>query len=273
MVFEKGKSCRFVYFCGNDNRNKMKTIFEHRSIRKFSNRKVEESVIERLAEAAGRASTVGNMQLYSFVLTSDEQMLKKLSPLHFGQVERMNAPLVATVCCDVHRFSRWCEASGATPSYENPLWFVNSAIDASLAAQNMILEAEHLGLGICILGTTLYTAEQISELLELPKGVIPLTTIVIGYPDENPPLVERLPSTSFIHRERYEDYSDEKVREIWSEKESMDYVKRLVEENGTRNLAEVFTLKRYNAEDNATYSAKYLAALEKQGFFKSSNIG
>lgn len=72
--------------------------------------------------------------------------------------------------------------------------FLNAATDALLAAQNLCVEAELKGLGICYLGTTIYTAGEIADILELPKGVIPLTTVVVGYPDESPGLTDRLPA-------------------------------------------------------------------------------
>ncbi len=246
----------------------MKTLFEHRSIRRYTGEPVDDNILETIVAAAVRASTVGGMQLYSFVVTTDKDMLDKLSPLHFGQIASMGAPVAVTVCCDVHRFSRWCQASGATPSYHNMLWYVNGTIDAMLAAQNMILEAEHLGLGACILGTTLYNAEEICTLLSLPEGVIPVTSVVIGHPAENPPLVERLPIEAVVHRNVYHDYTDQQILDLWSEKESLDYVKQLVEQNNTRNLAEIFTTKRYPQKDNVTFTKKYMDTLRKQGFIK-----
>ncbi len=246
----------------------MKTLFEHRSIRRYTDQPVADHILDKIVSAAVRASTVGGMQLYSFVITTDKDMLDKLSPLHFGQITSMGAPVAVTVCCDVHRFSRWCQASDTTPSYHNMLWYVNGTIDAMLAAQNMILEAEHLGLGACILGTTLYNADQICSLLSLPEGVVPIITIVMGHPAENPPLVERLPVEAVVHRNTYCDYSDDQLRDLWAEKESLDYVKQLVIQNNTRNLAEIFTTKRYPQKDSIAFSEKYMNTLRKQGFLK-----
>lgn len=246
----------------------MKTIFDHRSVRRYTDRPVDDETMERILMAATRASTVGNMQLYSLVVTTDRNTLDKLSPLHFGQIVSMGAPVAVTVCCDVHRFSRWCTVSHTEPAYDNMLWFVNGAIDALLAAQNMILEAEHNGLGACVLGTTLYNATEICDLLSLPHGVVPVTTVVLGYPAEMPPLTERLPLEAVVHRDTYHDYDDEEIKRLWAEKESLDYVKELVRENGTRNLAEIFTTKRYPQSDSLFFTDKYMATLKKQGFLK-----
>ena len=74
------------------------------------------------------------------------------------------------------------------------------------------LAAEVHGLGICYLGTTLYNADRIIEILELPGNVIPVTTLVLGYPDESPGLTDRLPLEGFVHYEKYKDYTSGRYR-------------------------------------------------------------
>ncbi|MFI3264721.1 MAG: nitroreductase family protein [Rikenellaceae bacterium] len=245
----------------------IKEIKEHRSIRKFKSTPIDPKSLEEALTAASRASTCGNMQNYSLIVTQSEDMLQRISPLHFGQVERMNAQCVITVCADVNRFSAWCKQRDAEPRYDNFIWYINGAIDGLMAAQNLILEAEAAGLGACVLGTTLYTAEAIIDLLELPKGVIPVTAIALGYPDENPPLTDRLPVESVVHFEKYNNYTPEQIDAAWSEKEASEETKALLEENKLPNLAQIFTLNRYTAKDNVTFSKSYFELLKKQEFF------
>ncbi len=241
-------------------------IYTHRSIRKFKSQRVAQEAIDKMIEAASRASTCGNMQCYSLIISRSEEMLAALSPLHFGQVERMNGQCVVTVCADMNRFSEWCRVRDAEPGYDNLMWYLNGAIDGIMAAQNLILEAEAQGLGICVLGTTLYTADAMCEVLELPEGVIPVTAIVMGYPDENPPLTPRLPLEAIVHNEKYNTYTPEKIEELWAERESSAETKSLLVENNLPNLAQVFTKNRYKGSDNVTFSNKYLELLKKQGF-------
>ncbi len=245
----------------------IKEIKNHRSIRKFQSRKIDAAALRECLEAAIRASNCGNMQSYTLVVTQDEEQLSKLSPCHFGQVERMNAPCVVTFCADVARFEAWCRARNAEPRYDNFIWFMNGCIDSMMAAQNLSLEAAAQGLGICVLGTTLYTAEKIIEILELPKGVIPVTSIVMGYPDEQPPLTDRLPFEAVVNYERYEPNTPSRIEELWSERESSAQSAALIEENGTENLAQIFTQYRYKGEDNVTFSKIYFELLKRQGFF------
>lgn len=244
-------------------------LFKHRSIRKFRPTPIPQEVLRECLEAATRASTCGNMQLYSLVVTRDEALRRRLSPCHFDQPMVTQAPCLVTVCADVHRFTMWCEQRGADPAYDNFEWFVNAATDALLAAQNLCVQAEIHGLGICYLGTTLYTAAEIARILQLPKGVIPLTTIVMGYPDETPEPADRLPLDAVVHYEKYTDYTSAEIDELWAEREESDESRRLLEENGLENLAKIFTERRYTRRDNIAVSQSYFALLKEQGFFNN----
>lgn len=244
-------------------------LFKHRSIRKFRSTPIPEETMREILEAATRASTCGNMQLYSLVVTRDAALRAALAPCHFNQPMVVQAPCVVTVCADVHRFTRWCEQRGADPAYDNFAWFINAATDALLAAQNLCIEAEMHGLGICYLGTTIYTAGEIARILQLPKGVVPLTTVVMGYPDESPELTDRLPLEAVVHYEKYTDYTAAEIDELWAEREESEQTKRLLEENGLPNLARIFTERRYVREDNLAISRSYLALLQEKDFFNN----
>lgn len=243
------------------------TIFKHRSIRKFKPTPIPDELLTEMLEAATRASTCGNMQLYSLVVTRDEARRRRLLPCHFNQQMVVEAPCVITVCADVHRFSMWCEQRDAHPAYDNFGWFLTATIDAMLAAQNLALAAEDAGLGICYLGTTLYTAGEIVRELELPAGVIPVTTIVVGYPDEKPGLTDRLPLEAVVHYEKYNDYTAAEIDELWAEREESELTKRLLAENNLPNLARIFTERRYVREDNLALSRSYFELLKERGFF------
>ena len=182
-------------------------IQQHRTIRQYKSDPIPEEILTRILTAGTRASNTGNMQLYSLIVTTDPAVKSELAPLHFNQPMVTQASVVLTCCADIHRFSLWCRLREATPCYDNFVWFVNAAIDTLLASENIALAAEHEGLGICYLGTTTYNALEIADVLQLPKGVLPVTTLTIGYPETVPPLTDRLPLEGVIHRDRYQDYS------------------------------------------------------------------
>ncbi len=242
------------------------TILNHRTIRKYTSENISDNDLEDILNAGIRASTTGNMQLYSIIVTRDEEMKEKLAPFHFNQPMVKNAPIVLTFCADFNRFNKWCEARDAKPGYDNFLSFYTASVDALLVAQNVTLAAEEKGFGICYLGTTNYMAQQIIDTLNLPKGVVPVTTITIGVPNESPELTDRLPLDGIVHFEEYNDYSVEDINRVYEEKEALPLTKQLLDENKKETLAQVFTDNRYTKENNITFSNALLKVLEDQGF-------
>lgn len=248
----------------------LEPIFAHRSIRKFQNKPISEEILEQILLAGTRASTTGNMQAYSILVSTDEVKRKELCGLHFNQKMVEQAPVVLTFCADLNRFSKWCEAREAQPGYDNFLWLMNGAIDALLATQNCCLEAEAQGLGICYLGTTLYQADKLISFFNCPELVVPITTVVIGYPDENPPLTDRLPLAAVVHHETYQDYTETAINQLYAEKEALEETKKLIEMNELPNLARIFTDKRYTKKDNVHFSQVLMKVIEQAGFFNHS---
>ncbi len=241
-------------------------IINHRSIRKYRDKPVPESLLRNILEAGTRASTTGNMQVYSVIVTTDDSIKKELAPCHFNQPMVTEAPVILTFCADFNRFNKWCRQRKAEPGYDNFLSFMTAAIDALLVAQNVCVSAEDSGLGICYLGTTIYTADKIIEILNLPPGVVPVTTVTLGYPDEDPGLTDRLPLDAVIHRERYSDYKAQDIDKFYAEKELINSYQVFVKEHNKETLAQVFTDVRYKKDDNVLFSRLLIKTLEKQGF-------
>ena len=246
----------------------MECIKNRRTIRKYRTDDVSVELLNQLLEEAFRASTMGNMQLYSVVVSRDKQMKAALAPAHFNQPMVTQAPVVLTFCADFNRFSKWCRCRKAEPGYDNPISFLNAVQDALLVTQNFCTLAEAHGLGICYLGTTLYNPDKIIDVLHLPELVMPVATITVGYPDECPSQPDRLPLSGIIHEETYCDYTPEAIDEIYAYKESLAENHRFIEENGKETLAQVFTDVRYKKADNEYMSEALKKTLKKQGFRK-----
>jgi len=244
-------------------------LMNHVSIRKYTGQKIPEDLLNDILEAGSRASTTGNMQVYSVIATIDQSIKDELSPCPFNQPMVSQSPVVLTFCADFNRFNRWCKLSNAKPGYDNFLSFFTAAIDALLVAQNVCIAAEAEGLGICYLGTTTYTAGKIIEILDLPRGVVPVTTVTLGYPDEAPDLTDRLPLEAVVHMEKYQDYSDEEILKYYEEKELITTYQEFVKENNKETLAQVFTDVRYKKEDNVQFSRVLLEVLQNQGFMNN----
>lgn len=244
----------------------MKSIQNRTSIRKYSSREVSDELLNRLLEEAERTPTMGNLQLYSVVITRSEEGKKALAPAHFNQPMVTGAPVVLTICADYRRITLWAENRKAHPGYDNILSFMNAATDALLFTQTFCNLAEEEGLGTCFLGTTVYMPKMIIDTLKLPKLVMPVATITLGWPDEQPALSERLPLRSIIHQEAYEDYTPEKIDDFYEEKENLEVNKEFVRINNVETLAQVFTDIRYTKKDCETMSKGLLDALKNQGF-------
>lgn len=244
----------------------MDSLFNRRTIRKYQQREVAPDLLNKLFEAAFRASTCGNMQTYSVIVTRSAEGKQRLAPAHFHQPMVTEAPAVLTFCIDLRRFSTWCKLRKADPGYNNFEWFVTGAVDTLLAAQTFCVAAEEQGLGICYLGTTTYNPEQIIEALQLPELVFPLTTITVGWPDEAPAQTDRLPVEGVVHEEHYRDYLPADIDRLFAFKEGLKENRRFVAENGKETLAQVFTDIRYTREAAEAMSKKLWQTMKQQGF-------
>ena len=245
----------------------MESIKNRKTIRKYKSSDVSEDLLNDLLESAFRAPTMGNMQLYSVVVTRDAKMKEQLAPAHFNQPMVKAAPVVLTFCADFNRFCKWCEQSNAVPGYDNFLSFMNAVTDALLVTQNFTVLAEAEGLGTCFLGTTLYNSGKIAEILNLPKLVVPVATLTVGYPDEDPNQPDRLPLKGIVHHETYQDYSASDIKEVFGPKENLPENKEFVKINNTETLAQIFTDIRYKKSDNEAMSEGLIEFLRKQNFF------
>lgn len=246
----------------------MESITTRKTIRKYSSREVSNELLNKLLKEAERTPTMGNLQLYSVVITRSKEGKEALAPAHFNQPMVKNAAVVLTICADFRRISIWAENRKAVPGYSNFLSFMNATTDALLYTQTFCNLAEEAGLGTCFLGTTVYMPQLIIDTLKLPKLVFPVATITLGWPDENPTLSDRLPLRAIIHQEQFEDYNADKINDFYEEKENLEENKHFVEINKKETLAQIFTDIRYTKKDNETMSEGMIKALKNQGFLE-----
>lgn len=244
----------------------METINTRRTIRKYSDREVSESLLNRLLAEASRTQTMGNLQLYSVVVTRSKEGKERLAPAHFNQPMVTEAPVVLTVCADYNRTSAWCRNRKAAPGYDNFLSFINAATDALLFTQTFCNLAEEEGLGLCYLGTTVYMPQMIIDTLRLPELVMPVATLTVGWPAETPPLTDRLSAEAFVHNETYRDYTAADIDRLYAYKESLEENKHFCEINHKETLAQIFTDIRYTKKDCEAMSAGLMEALKRQKF-------
>ncbi|MCO6024869.1 nitroreductase family protein [Prevotella cerevisiae] len=244
----------------------MESFNQRKSIRKYSDKAVSDELLNQLLQEAERTPTMGNLQLYSVVITRSKEGKEALSPAHFDQPMVMGAPVVLTICADFRRTTLWAKQRKANPGYDNFLSFINASADALLYTQTFSNLAEEKGLGTCFLGTTFYSPQQIIDALQLPKLVFPVATITLGWPAEDPEQSDRLPLKAIIHKEHYKDYTPQMIDRFYAEKENTEKNRHFVEINKKETLAQVYTDIRYTKKDNVPLSKGLIEALRHQGF-------
>lgn len=257
--------------------NLFDVINNHRSIREYKPDPVSEAVLTEILEAGIRASSSGNMQTYSIIVTRDPDVRQQLYAPHMEQSMVVDAPVLLTFCADFHRMRQWLRVNGAPDNFDNFMSFMIAAIDATLVSQNVALAAEAKRLGICYMGSTLANCDQIGAVLKLPKNVVPVVGFSLGYPDEDPAPRDRLPRVGLVHQETYQEYSDDDIREIYHERETqgweryMSYpeLRQRIEESGVENLAQIYTVLKYTNESHKGFAQTVLRYLEDQDFMNN----
>lgn len=249
-------------------------VNNHRSIRKYKPDPVPDDLLEQALAAGLRASSSGNMQTYSIIVTRDRALREALYEPHMEQSMVLDAPVLLTFCADFRRMRHWLRLNDAPDNFDNFMSFLIAAIDATLASQNVALAAEALGLGICYMGSTLANCDRIGRLLALPPGVFPVVGYSLGWPAEDPAPRDRLPLGGLVHHETYHDYSDADIAAIYAERNhrgwerymSFPELRARIEGSGVRNLAQIYTVLKYTRESHTAYSQTVLDYLREQGF-------
>lgn len=172
-------------------------MLRRRSIRAFRDEEPTREVIETVVRAGQQAPFAA--QLGSLLLKRD----REANP--FG------APLLFTVCVDVHRMERVMAARRWRRVMCDLSTLLLGIQDAAYMAQNMVQAAESLGMGSCFLGAAPYAAARIVEEYGLPPRVFPLVQLAMGYPAEDPPVRPRYPIEFSLFEDRYPELDEAAV--------------------------------------------------------------
>jgi nitroreductase len=250
----------------------------HRSIRSYDeSRGLDSAFVDNVLEAALHgSSSSGNLNMVSVVKTFDRERKAHLCELHFGQPMVQQAPLVLTFCADSFRTREWLALRQARPGFADLISWHVAGFDAIILAQSAALVFESHGLGICYMGTTLHSMRAIADFLECPPHVLPVTSMVVGWPAEAPAQRDRLPPAAWIHNERYArpgadainqhfGARDERGRQRYMD--SSPEMARMWTEHGITTLAQYYTSKiKYDPDRFAEDSAALEALMRERGF-------
>lgn len=156
----------------------MEAILKRRSIRKYTDKPVSDSLVTGLLEAAMAAPSAGNQQPWHFVVLRNRELIDKIPSFHPYSGMVKGASVVVLVCGDIRNLKY------------GKFWVQ----DCSAATENMLLAVQEKGLGAVWLGVY-PLAERVNgftDLLGLPENIIPFAAVPIGYPAE-----EKAPSSRF----------------------------------------------------------------------------
>ena len=253
-----------------------KLLGAHRSIRSFTGEDIAPDLLNSiLADAVAGSSSSGNLNSVSMVVTRNAERKQKLYELHFGQPMVLEAPVVITFCADWYRTRQWLKLRGARDNFNNFLGYHVAAFDAMILSQSVCLGLEAKGMGICYMGSTLSSMREIGELLNLPETCVPVTTIVAGWPAENPTKRDRLPVSAIVHEETYHYPDDLELAEIFESREqkgwerymSIPELKAEIEKRGITSLAQFYTSDaKYPPETFIEDSLRIIELLTEKGF-------
>ncbi len=176
----------------------------HRSIRKFTEQPIAESLLRDLISAGQSAATSSNLQGVSVIRVRNPETRKAMAELAGGQTYVQQAAEFLVFCADLHRSGWCCEQSGNTMADGMTEHFIIATVDVALFAQNVVVAAESEGLGICYIGGLRNDPQQVSDLLALPEYVYPVFGLCLGYPDQDPECKPRLPLEAVLMEEHYQ---------------------------------------------------------------------
>ncbi len=189
----------------------LEVIQRHVSVRHYRPDPLPAALVETIVAAGQRASTSSNMQAYSVVAVTRAETRQRLAELCGNQAHVAEAPLFLTWCADLARLERICQRRGYRQTSEYLENFLVAAVDAVIAAQNAALAAESLGLGICYIGSIRNHLREVIALLHLPKLVLPITGMTVGWPARQSKVKPRLPLRAVLHWEQYDASGEEEA--------------------------------------------------------------
>ncbi|MEK4026582.1 oxygen-insensitive NADPH nitroreductase [Mammaliicoccus sciuri] len=235
-------------------------LTSHASVRRYKDEPITKETVTELVRAGQHAASSHFVQACSVIYVTDTEKRGQLAELSKNRRQFYTAGAVLVFCMDYNRLSHAARLHDREIDFSVAENVLVGAIDVGLFAQNVAIAAESKGYGICYIGGVRNAIEEISEVLELPKGVVPLFGMSIGVPNEANGVKPRLPVEAVFHENSYneEKYAtilpayDEIIKEYYATRDSNQK-----ESTWTEQMADF--LEKPRRLDIKTF-------LEKQGF-------
>ena len=243
----------------------IQTQLNHRSIRAFKEQALTKEEVELLVDVARHTATSKFMQAYSIISITDPALKAAFAAISKQSYVENNGHLFLFVV-DYHRNVQLTKAQDRPAKLQGTAdYFIAGLTDATIAAQNMVVAAESLGMGTVFLGSLHNDAQQIIDLLGLPEYTFPAVGLAVGWPDQEPQLKPRLPK-EVMHMENHYQALENPLKDIEA------YDEEITGYYDTRDLNNrVDRFSKQVADKMETLPPKRLALLEviqQQGFLK-----
>lgn len=190
----------------------IRLLLQHRTHRLYTDQPVTDDVLQTVLGCAMSAPSKSDLQQASIIVVDDAQKRARLAALIPAMPWIAQAPVFCVFVADGYRIEQLCARHGLPFANDNLDNFLAAVSDASLALMNAITAAEALGLGCCPISVLRNHMQPVQEMLELPRRVVPLAGLCVGYPARDGFVSLRLPPPVTMHKNRYD--ADAVAREI-----------------------------------------------------------
>lgn len=240
----------------------IKKQLDHRSIRFYKDKKVEEEKLNLMLEAFIHAPTSSNLQVATVIHITDQSIKDEIAKVS-NQPYIKDLPELFISIVDLRRNYFLVKENGYEGNVPGMNLFFQGAADAYIQTQNASLAAESLGLGTVFLGSVLNDPQRIVDLLNLPKYTFPMVGLGFGYPDDKPELKPRIDVSKRYFKNTYhtfDSYSEE--LSVYDEEMEDYYGSR-----STNNRSDTFSHQVKEKFENPVLKRdELLQVVEKQGF-------
>lgn len=194
-------------------------MIKRRSVRVFKDQKIPQDILNKLMDVANNCPSGGNIQPLSIITVQGEDGREELGKLIGSQPWVKNAPLSLIFCIDFYRIKRWATLSDTEFLGEKALsHFLIAYADLMCAAENVVILAESLGLGSVYVGSIQGIIDEIRKNFSIPKLVLPMMLLCVGYPESIPSYIPKLNPNIIVHNEKYKILNDDEIQKAYEDK-------------------------------------------------------
>jgi nitroreductase len=194
-------------------------LVRRRTVRLFEDREIPEPLIEKMMDAVANAASGGNLQPLSVILVKSVDNRRKLAKMLGNQPWIRRAPLSMVFCLDFSRMKDWAKMCKTEFRGEQAVaHFLIGYADLVIAAQSVALLAEDSGLASVFIGRMLHEIDATRKFFDIPRFVLPMMVLTIGYPKAAPRDVPKLRREVIFHAERYRAPEEGEIRQAFDDK-------------------------------------------------------